>query len=230
MPFVARHYLDDPAGLSIWRYMDLEKLLSILCDQALFFASSRTLARDHWFEGQLTREEIRSFALTPEAAAELDEKYNRSTFERLFFNCWHLNEGELNAMWKIYINGNGGVAVRSTVERLKSSLQNSPQDISLGTISYSSDKLSDNFDHPIRRYMRKRGAFRHEQEARLVLYDENRTYVGKPGVLIPVEIGLLISEIVIAPKADIWFFELVKTLTIKLGYDIEVVLSEIRQP
>ena len=58
MPYIARPYLDDPADIQVWRYMDIEKLLSILVDQALFFASTRTIASDDWFEGQFTADEL----------------------------------------------------------------------------------------------------------------------------------------------------------------------------
>jgi hypothetical protein len=40
--------------------MNLEKLMSILLDHALFFASGSTLARDDKYEGQLTSGEITS--------------------------------------------------------------------------------------------------------------------------------------------------------------------------
>ena len=60
MPYVPRNYLDDPADSPVWRYMNLEKLVSILLDHALFFASGSILARDDKYEGQLTSGEITS--------------------------------------------------------------------------------------------------------------------------------------------------------------------------
>jgi hypothetical protein len=44
MPHVDRPYLDDPANVQVWRYMDIEKLLSILVDQALFLPRRALLA------------------------------------------------------------------------------------------------------------------------------------------------------------------------------------------
>jgi hypothetical protein len=32
-----------------------------------------------------------------------------------FVNRWHMNEGESQAMWKIYAGDEAGVAIRSTV-------------------------------------------------------------------------------------------------------------------
>jgi hypothetical protein len=112
MPYAPRHYLDDPADAVVWRYMNLEKLLSILLDRALFFSSLNTLAHNDKYEGQLTSCEVDSLKIP-------------------------LDAYKSDAMWKIYATGIKGVAVRSTVSRLKQCFHNSPQDISLGTISYS---------------------------------------------------------------------------------------------
>jgi len=225
MPYVARSYLDDPADIQVWRYMDIEKLLSILVDQALFFASTRTIASDDWFEGQFTADELAALGLDPTVFKEIDEKYNATLLSQLFFNCWHMNNSESDAMWKIYVNGNGGVAISSTVARLKESFRNSPEDISLGKITYAVGTHGVHVDHPVRRYMRKKPAFSHEQEARLVFFDEYRSHLGRPGVLIPVDVNVLIEKVVISPKAEAWFLSLVKNLVAKLGYGIKVVPS-----
>jgi len=98
--------------------MDIEKLLSILVDQALFFASTRTIASDDWFEGQFTTDELAALGLDPAVFKEIDEKYNATVLSQLFFNYWHMSNSESDAMWKIYVNGNGGVAISSTIALL----------------------------------------------------------------------------------------------------------------
>ena len=134
MPYVSLPYLDDPANCSVWRYMNLEKLLSILIDHALFFASSTTLAQSDKYEGQATASELAG--LEREAAKEIEDKYHRPTLNSFFFNCWHMNDTESDAMWKIYVNGVGGVAIRSNITRIKQCFRNSPTDVSLGRIHY----------------------------------------------------------------------------------------------
>ena len=90
MPHVARPYLDDPADIQVWRYMDIEKLLSILVDQAFFFASTRTIASDDWFEGQFTTDELdeldelAALGLDPAVFKEIDEKYNATVLHSYF--------------------------------------------------------------------------------------------------------------------------------------------------
>jgi len=205
--------------------MNLEKLLSILTDRTLFFPSGTTLARDDKYEGQPTSGEVDALSLEPATVGKLENKFNKPTQARFFFNCWHMNDSESDAMWKIYVNGIGGVAIRSSIVRLKQCFQNSQEDISLGRIHYINDETG-HFEHPLRRYMRKKSAFKHEQEVRLVFYDENNEYSGCPGLSIPVDVSVLVERIVVSPRAESWFLPLVKKLVIKLGHEIEVVSSE----
>jgi hypothetical protein len=223
MPYVSLPYLDDPVDCPVWRYMNLEKLLSILIDHALFFASRTTLAQSDKYQGQATASEL--VGLEREAAQEIEEKYHRPTLNSFFFNCWHMNDTESDAMWKIYVNGVGGVAIRSNITGIKQCFHNSPTDVSLGRIHYI-DNEPGHLDHPLRRCMRKKPAFKHEQEVRLVFYEENRERSGHSGLLIPVDVSVLIEKIVVSPRAESWFLSLVKNLATTLGYKIEVVSSE----
>jgi hypothetical protein len=231
MPYVERPYLIDPADLPVWRYMNIEKLLSILSDQTLFFASVKTLAQSDRYEGRPTPTEMAANGLVPSVAKKLD-RYNAHTIGSLFFNCWHMNDSESDAMWKIYVAGTGGVAIRSNIARLKQCFQKAQQEISLGQIEYIGDNHTSRgfYDHMVQRFMRKRLAFRHEQEVRLVYYHENRRRISFPGVSIPVDVNVLIEKIVISPRAENWFLPLVKTVLNKFGYNIDVVPSEGSRP
>jgi hypothetical protein len=238
MPYYPRHYLDAPPDNAVvWRYMNLEKLLSILIDRALFFASASTLRKDDKYEGQPTQSEIDALRVDLDTARELERTFHVRVADALFFNCWHMNDDESDAMWKIYVNGIGGVAIRSTVLRLKKSLDASPHDISIGRISYNDDV--DHFEHPLRRFMRKKPAFKHEQEVRLVYYDNvlehigqsevlinHERHAGQSGLLIPVNADTLIEKIVVSPRAENWFMTIVETIVNRLGYDIEAIPSD----
>lgn len=231
MPYVARPYLSDPPDLPVWRYMNLEKLLSILSNQALFFPSVTTLIRSDRYEGQPTPAEIADSGLTITDAREID-KYNASDIASLFFNCWHMNDSESDAMWKIYVTGTGGVAIRSNISRLKSCFQHSLEDIGLGRIMYiGDDHIGDKFfDHLAQRFMRKRLAFRHEQEIRLMYYDDSKKRSALPGVLIPIDVKVLIEKIVVSPTSEDWFRPLVRNIIAKLGYDLDVITSDASTP
>jgi hypothetical protein len=224
MPYHRRHYLDDPPDNAVvWRYMNLEKLLSILIDRALFFASASTLRKDDQHEGQPTQSEIDALGVDLDTARELERRLHKPTEQLLFFNCWHMNDSESDAMWKVYVNGIGGVAIRSTVARLKGCFEDSPKDISIGRISY--DNNDNHYEHALRRFMRKKPAFKHEQEVRLVLYDAFLKHRGKHGLLIPIDVNVLIEKIVVSPRAEDWFISIVKSVVTRFEYDIEVILS-----
>jgi hypothetical protein len=160
---------------------------------------------------------------------EADDMYNRRYMESLYFNCWHMNDSESDAMWKIYVNGLGGVAVRSSITRLKECFHNSTEKIAVGAIRYIDDETG-HIDHLLRRCMRKTTAFRHEQEVRLVLYDEHSGKHDLHGLLIPVDVNVLVEKIVISPRAESWFLSLVQNVVSRLGYGIAVVPSDASAP
>jgi hypothetical protein len=84
----------------IWRYMDFAKYVSLLDQRAIFFTTPDRFADA--FEGSVSR-------LTVEARERsgrdsyLLGKRNRE--QRAYFpvSCWHVNEGESEAMWRLYL-------------------------------------------------------------------------------------------------------------------------------
>lgn len=105
---------DRPA--SIWRYMDMTKFISMLDRQALFFSRLDQLGDP--FEGSLTqhrqtgREELekRYGAILYKDSRRMVESIIKNTI----VNCWHMDDSESAAMWKLYIPDNQGMVVRST--------------------------------------------------------------------------------------------------------------------
>jgi len=136
----------DKDNLKIWRYMDLGKFISLLMRGELFFVRVGILADSaDLYEGALTQLNFDR----PELAAEylarmLDVPGNppdiRDTVGRyaadpdrllqtvdmvrrfVYVLCWHASNYESAAMWKVYVQGNEGIAIQSTVGRLKGSL------------------------------------------------------------------------------------------------------------
>jgi len=55
-----------------------------------------------------------------------DIKNNFKDYNKyLAINCWHINEHESHAMWKLYSGINKGIAIQSTIGRLKRIIKNS---------------------------------------------------------------------------------------------------------
>src|SRR5258706_406031 len=68
----------------------------------------------------------------PKYLIAASEKFSRKNY---CVNCWHVNEGESAAMWDLYANSKG-IAIRSTVGRLKKSLRPEQRKIALCKVEY----------------------------------------------------------------------------------------------
>jgi hypothetical protein len=163
--------------IPIWRYMDLAKYLLMLNSQSLYFARA-TLVGDP-FEGSstramvATREYIQANRATdPRLAAWKDAPEELfaswpAIFKRAagtyFLNCWHMNEYESAAMWKLYSTSNEAICVRSTYRRLRSCL---PGCVFIGEVKYINYDTEGFSPHNGFNFiMHKRRSFEHERES-----------------------------------------------------------------
>jgi hypothetical protein len=106
---------DDPRA-TLWRYMDFTKFVDLLARRALWFSRADLLG-DPW-EGTYTRANLKKRLAQIGAVAEPSDEVLRrnliATERSIYVNCWHMNEGESAAMWKLYLSAREGVAVQST--------------------------------------------------------------------------------------------------------------------
>ena len=215
----------------IWRYMDFTKFVSILDKSALFF--TRTDKLDDPFEGSC-----------PERVIEFWEKklgieYTGGFYEHLkkftLVNCWHLNEYESAAMWKMYLKSNEGIAIISTFNRLKNSFRDKENDVRIGRVRYIDySRFADPvalFTYPI---MYKRKIFRHEQELRAVIqklpkkgFSPRSKPTIEDGIYVLVDLNVLIDKIYLASVSPTWQFELVKSVMKKYELNKEVIQSSL---
>jgi hypothetical protein len=146
----------------IWRYMDLAKFISTIDRRSLHFASVGALGTADPYEGQFSDqlvegmvamrkapvEKVRSFlrlnkSLSPRVVRQLFKIWERIVQANevcqhcIFFNCWHLNPGESDAMWRLYSLQGQGIAIQSTYRRLSRSLLREKRHIFIGKVSYT---------------------------------------------------------------------------------------------
>jgi len=152
-------------------------------------------------------------------------------------SCWHANNSESMAMWKIYGGHINSVCIVSSVEKLSSAIiKPSNKRIAISKIHYI-DHESEHFksEHPLAPLLHKSKFYTFENEVRLIAYNPNAKILENrekddAGTLIKVDIDTLIKEIRVAPDAPEWFFKLVRSLTKeKYGLKVEVVKSKIQQ-
>src|SRR5262249_25964267 len=130
-------------------------------------------------------------------------------------SCWHLNDGESAAMWKLYATDNQGIAIQSTVAKLENSLILPPvHQIFMGKVKYDPVEVSI-YDPRFSQhfiFFYKRKSFEHEQEYRITIAPQDFDSLDRlGGVYVQVNVATLIEKVYIAPAAPSWFADLVKS-------------------
>lgn len=233
--------LDHPALVKpdlsdiIYRYLDLDKFESFLQNRALFFCRSDKFSDP--FEASCLKREVEyrivegknlaarsnRFMSDEEAIekskglADLHKRFRKS----FVVNCWHINnKGESDAMWRLYLKSNEGVAIQSTIHCLIDSFQNTEETLYLSKVrylDYDQDIYYHPIDYPVTSYnllcpiVHKRNEFSHESELRIfdqineAVNDDNywnnrENYIGKN---ISCDISKLVNKIILPPTSDL---------------------------
>lgn len=145
MPYKNHERLETPSdNVKIWRYIDLPAFLYILQENKLFFR--RVDKFEDPFEATIpvvVKEIYKNYVKSLQEAGLTqvnEETYinERKVYRKSFYiNAWHMNKEESAAMWKVYSCMNKGIAIQSTVGRLKESLNICTEhDVYLGSIKY----------------------------------------------------------------------------------------------
>lgn len=236
----------------IWRYMDFTKFAHLLESQTLHFTRSDCMGDP--FEGALTKTDLELLRDAYERRKSSLAAYKgplslevRSTTElwqnlrrQVGLNCWHINNHESAAMWKIYLKSDEGIAIRSTYSRLVGALAEDPDHlVFVGRtfyIDYNNEVMpSGNVFYP---FTYKRMSFEHEHELRAVAVRADQSEdggifmtgeeLGRDGVNIPVDLPTLLESVYVSPTSVPWFKQLVETLMSRMGHsDVTVQRSDL---
>jgi hypothetical protein len=230
----------------IWRYLDFTKFVSVLDREALFFARADVLPDA--FEGSHSRANV---ALRPILHGGVPAKAKKNFLDTLttiyremrrftFLNCWHLNEHESAAMWRLYLKTEEGVAIQSTFRRLADSFTRCREHtIHIGKVRYIDYDTELMPAEDIRQpFLHKRKSFEHERELRAVIqevpHEEGKgppwlsPETGEVGVYVPVDLEVLIERVYVSPTAPEWFSELVASVAKKYQLNKELAQSSLR--
>ena len=235
--------------IPIWRYMDLAKYLSMLDRRSLHFARAPLLGDS--FEGSstkamvLSREYIRANRATDPALVAYKDwpgevfthlgNFPKQMLRYYLVSCWHMNEHESAAMWKLYSSSNEAVCVRSTYRRLRQSL---PQCVFVGEVNYINYE-TEGFapGNGFNFIMHKRLSFAHERELRAMFWEMHgipeaqpfKTQIEPTGLAMEVDLSALIDRVYISPAAAPWFAKLVESMTVKSGFDFPISQSALAE-
>ena len=204
-----------PEGAVLWRYMDFTKFVSLLETSALFFCRPDQLGDP--FEGSISSATPPLLAGEPQVGSPIKQgNLDFRWFTRLArVSCWHMGESESEAMWRLYTRERDGVAIKTIFGRFKEALVGE-EGVSVSRVwyrDYRTDRIP--FGNALLPLFHKRLTFQHEQEVRAV-------YLGVPsddatGGYFKVDLLELVEEIVVAPFAEDWFVDLVRSLAERHG-------------
>ena len=158
----------------------------------------------------------------PMALREQREKVGAFRVRR-FINCWHLNDCESAAMWKLYGEGSG-VAIQSTKARLMKGFDAEGSTVSISPVTYFDYSVKDLTDVPLspedglpEQYKLmitpdlffKRKSFEHERELRVMTWDPEDVRTEGTGKYVPVNLEVLVEKVYVSPLALDWVADVV---------------------
>jgi hypothetical protein len=207
----------DDLNIKIWRYMDFTKFVSMLDNNGLFFSRADRLGDP--FEGSIPRANVREQSeiakYWPSNLGQLESGKAWRTQERqnMFINCWHMNEDESAAMWRLYTKSEEAICIQSTFTRLHECVDENVFVGEVRYIDYEKDLIYvAQVFHP---FIHKRKFFAYERELRAVIwkppdYDDELPIEG--GIWKQVELSQLIENVYVAPTSPAWFRDLVEKM------------------
>lgn len=212
----------------IWRYMTFKRLCELLKTGLLYFCEIGVLRKDDPNEGSYYACKLLSEA-NPEEA-ERFAKLAKQCGPPFAVNCWHVNESECMAMWKIYAKEDKGIAVQSSFGRIVESMASVSDEVYMGLITYTDEPIP----HPkgvegdlFMTCMTKRKCFEFERELRAFVWETSELTRTKNGsALVPVDLSKLIECIYISPTSP----QIAETITSLVGdmpLDVQVSTSTI---
>jgi hypothetical protein len=231
--------------VKVWKYMDFTKFVSMLDSSKLYFTRADKL--NDPFEGSFPKINVAARQQVPEAIppesreayikAMTNMEWSNKQWPRFHaINCWHMNEHESAAMWKLYLKSDEGIAIQSTFMKLRESFIGD-EEVYLGVvkyIDYESEWVdSKNMFIP---FVHKRKSFEHEREVRAVVLKwpivENNTFCFdkdtiEHGLKIRVDMKKMVEHLYVAPSAPDWFFELVDAVIKRYGYEFQAIRSKL---
>ena len=218
--------LPDNEDIIVWKYLDLSKFLDMLLSKRLFM--SRSDKFEDQYEGTFsepTYEEIKKIAANNPKFLD----YYKSHRENVVISSWHINEYESFAMWQIFTKNNEGLAIQSTIGRLKKALHSEKRtEQHIGQVNYIDYKKEYiPFDDTFFPFLFKRKSFQYEREIRIISDVTSDNLKINDGLKIDVDINQLIERIYIHPKSENWYKNLVIELVEKLGFGFTIEKSDL---
>jgi hypothetical protein len=236
--------LPSDENAKVWRYMDFAKFVDMLDRDALYFCRADLLGdpfegsvpranEDYWKTLRETHEGKDAIIQHNKAFSEWSARQSRLS---TYVNCWHVNEHESAAMWKLYSREGASIAVQSKCSLLRQCLPAAVRISLVRYIDYDTQPMPP-MGNVLNYCFHKRKSFEHERELRAhiwTLEHDSKTMKpiwtvqpGQPGIVVPVNLSQLIETIYVAPFCEPWIEELVGNVTRRFGLSLSIKRSKI---
>lgn len=241
MPYLSHKQL-IPISLSqvVFRYMDFPKYVWMIQNKMLYFPSLEQLASSDPWEGchsKLNFQDLLIYEIPLPGGDNM--KWTRPELSKgalearknLFANCWHMNDSESDAQWRIYGGNANSLAIVSSGERLSKAIVDEREVYGTQIRYYNPSKETTPVGNIFFPATCKRSAFSHECECRLIYWKTVQDdSIECKGVSIEVNLEILIEQVVISPRAEKWFVKTVEDFTTKMGFSFCVSQSDLLNP
>lgn len=200
-----KEILNPPESDSfIWRYYPLDKFLNLIVSSQLFFAQASSFQDP--FEGDYgaaAKQQIRD----QYGDGQYLQDFNTFEFLRqhTYISCWHENQHESDAMWKLYGNA---IAVKAKFSSISKFLTWSKTEIKycgrVNYIDYATEHV--NVESSYLPYFFKRLSFAHEKEVRFLVQEHRYDWAAYPppvlGKFAQLNINDDFEEVVLSPTME----------------------------
>lgn len=223
----------------IWRYLNKQKIFSLIEKESLFFARVSSLKDP--FEGRypinykkLVLGGMDRFAIDRTPMDRQSSNFiPESAKDSVYICCFTMNDFESDVLWKAYLQDAEGVAIQLTLGKLKNCFDTFDGDgIYIGKVNYL-DYKSESFNEGsnlFSPFLHKRVEYTHEHELRGITTNffqiREKT---ENGVFIPISLQILLEKIVLSPNASKTFEEKLISLCLEKQLGNIVVRSTLEE-
>ena len=230
------------ATATLWHYMSFAKFCSLLERKELFFALVGDM--EDKYEGFIYPPIPREHGDRLQKAERQAHDWLRKIVRTALISYWTESGHESSLMWETYADADG-VAVRTTFQHLQESIHSVAKlPVTFGQIEYVDYRRKEVPRFSWAPLFHKRMEYRGEGEVRAVLpgpplkdgYQTNLDIRLDPDVAeqrgryIPVNLKILVQEIVLPPHAAPWFAQIVKSVVHQSPVRARVTRSAIEEP
>jgi hypothetical protein len=199
----------------VWRYLTFSRFVWLLQNKKLWLGRADTL-EDPWeiaITGEQLAHVISRHLIPPisepsprESAMARAERINAQWRENTYVNCWCASEHESHALWRIYCGPTEGVAIQTTLGKLKLSIGKLP----VLPIVYGALGSEPRTPTLIDLATRKRPMYEYEHEVRVVVTRDTqdpKLVKGEFGFQYPFALEDVIETVAVHHEADRSFME-----------------------